>query len=86
VIVRGKPEESELIRRVKSTDPDGVEIGQLGVIAAVAVLAAVLRKQLAVIHEPDGWRRHVVVPATLAIAFTGAFWTVQRLAAVLGAG
>jgi hypothetical protein len=64
----------------------GVEIGQLGVIAAAAALAAVLQKRLAVIHEPGGWRRRVVVPATLAIGFTGAFWTVQRLAGVLNAG
>lgn len=64
----------------------GVEIGQLGVIAAAAVLAAVLRKRVAAIHEPGGWRHHVVVPASLAIAFTGTFWAVQRLAEVLSAG
>ena len=47
----------------------GVEAGQLFVIAVAAVAFA------------PKWRARVVVPASLAIAATGLFWTVQRLIA-----
>jgi len=47
----------------------GVEAGQLFVIAVAAVVFA------------PKWRARVVVPASLAIAATGLFWTVQRLIA-----
>ena len=50
----------------------GVEGGQLAVIAtALAVVAYWRRNQLS-------YRRFVVQPASLAIALTGLFWTVQR--------
>jgi hypothetical protein len=47
----------------------GVEGGQLFVIAIAAVVFA------------QKWRARVVVPASLAIAAMGLFWTVQRLLA-----
>lgn len=51
----------------------GVEAGQLTVIlVAFACVGAWVRRA-------DTYRRLVVVPASLAIAVVGAFWTVQRL-------
>lgn len=61
----------------------GVEIGQLAVVALAAVLAAGMRRHLPAVHDDAGWRRLCVVPASLAIAVIGAFWTVERVAAVL---
>jgi hypothetical protein len=53
----------------------GVEAGQLAVIAmAFAVVGWWRRSQAA------SYRRWVVVPASLAIAIVGAYWTVTRLA------
>lgn len=49
----------------------GVEAGQLTVIAAAAALVGWSR------HRP-WYRARVVVPASLAIALTGAWWTVTR--------
>jgi len=45
----------------------GVEGGQLFVIAVAAIVFA------------KKWRARVVAPASLLIAATGLFWTVQRL-------
>ena len=50
----------------------GVELGQLSVIAAAAVITAPLMRWA-------GYRRWVVVPASLAIAATGLWWTVTRV-------
>ncbi|MDP9361485.1 MAG: HupE/UreJ family protein [Acidobacteriota bacterium] len=52
----------------------GVELGQLTVIAAAFCLVAYW-------HQKKPWYRHrFVVPASIAIATVGVFWTVQRLA------
>jgi hydrogenase/urease accessory protein HupE len=52
----------------------GVELGQLTVIAAAFAIIAYW-------HQKKPWYRHrFVVPASLAIASVGLFWTVQRLA------
>lgn len=50
----------------------GVEAGQLTVIAAAALLLAWYR------HRP-WYRRRVVVPASLAIAAVGVYWTIARI-------
>ena len=52
----------------------GVEMGQLAVIGAAWLLVASWARR----HTWYRWR--VIVPASLAIAATGLFWTVQRLA------
>ena len=52
----------------------GVEAGQLTVIlSAFLIIGSWARNQ-------DGYRDLIVVPASTAIALTGLFWTVQRLA------
>ena len=52
----------------------GVEGGQLTVIGAAFVLAWPFMKQ--------GWyRRRIVIPASIAIAATGLYWTISRLSA-----
>ena len=52
----------------------GVELGQLAVLLACALLVAwPLRRR------PGWYRRGVVAPASLAIAVTGAVWAVQRV-------
>ena len=52
----------------------GVEGGQLTVIGAALLIVAPLMKK--------GWyRQRVVVPASIAIAATGLYWTVTRLSA-----
>jgi len=53
----------------------GVEAGQLTVILAAFVCVGMWARQ------SDAYRRFVVVPASIVIAATGAFWTVQRLVA-----
>ncbi len=50
----------------------GVEAGQLTVIAATALLVGWWR------HRP-WYHRRVVMPASLAIAAVGLYWTVTRL-------
>ena len=61
----------------------GVELGQIGVLLVALVLATVLRRLFEARRLPEGtYRRFVVLPATLAIAATGLFWTVERLLAV----
>lgn len=50
----------------------GVELGQLAVIALAALLTLwFIRK--------TWYRRYIVIPASLAIAATGLYWTFQRL-------
>jgi hydrogenase/urease accessory protein HupE len=51
----------------------GVEAGQLAVVGLAFVVVAWWRR------NPATYRRRVVHPASLAIALTGAYWTVQRL-------
>ena len=53
----------------------GVEAGQLTVILSAFVCVGMWARQ------SDAYRRFVVVPASIVIAATGAFWTVQRLVA-----
>lgn len=50
----------------------GVELGQLSVIASAYVLVGWW------VTKRPSYRREFVVPASLAIAATGIFWTVQR--------
>jgi HupE / UreJ protein len=52
----------------------GVELGQLSVIAAVAVVVGWWR-------DRPWYHRRVVLPASIAIATVGAYWTVTRLLA-----
>ena len=52
----------------------GVELGQLTVIAAAFCLVAYW------IQKKPWYRQRFVVPASIAIAAVGIFWTVQRLA------
>ncbi|MDJ0709178.1 MAG: HupE/UreJ family protein [Woeseiaceae bacterium] len=59
----------------------GVEIGQLSVILAAALLGAWIRRQLA---DPDGtgrYRQFLARPVSLLIGLTGLWWGVTRLVA-----
>jgi hydrogenase/urease accessory protein HupE len=51
----------------------GVEAGQLTVVALAFVLVASLRR------NPGSYRRLIAQPASITIALTGLYWTVQRL-------
>jgi hypothetical protein len=51
----------------------GVQLGQLTVIAAAALLVRALAVSAA------QYRRRIVWPASAAIALTGVFWTIERL-------
>lgn len=51
----------------------GVELGQLAVLATAFAVTALVP------HDTRKYRRWVVVPASLAIAAVGAYWTVARL-------
>lgn len=56
----------------------GVEIGQLAVIMAAAILGFGLRR---VLHDPTGarqYRRFVVLPNSALIGFVGFWWAVVR--------
>ena len=56
----------------------GVEIGQLAVITAAAILGFGLRR---VLHDPTGarqYRRFVVLPSSALIGFVGFWWAVVR--------
>ncbi len=57
----------------------GVEIGQLGVVAAAFVIAVRIRRQLDEEKRPATYRRFVVRPASLLIGTCGLWWTVTRL-------
>lgn len=59
----------------------GVEMGQLSVVAGAFILAALLRRRIAVASYAQTYRRYVVVPVSLLIAITGLWWAVQRLMA-----
>jgi hypothetical protein len=50
----------------------GVELGQLAVIAAAALIVRTLRLSI------EAERRYVLRPASAAIAITGLFWAVER--------
>ena len=50
----------------------GVELGQLSVVALALLAVGWLRGR-------TGYRKFVVVPASLAIAAVAAFWTLQRV-------
>ena len=50
----------------------GVELGQLSVVALALLAVGWFR-------EREGYRKFVVVPASLAIAAVAAFWTLQRV-------
>ncbi len=51
----------------------GVEAGQLSLIAIASVAVASLRR------DETLYRRFVVRPASVAIAITGLYWTIQRI-------
>jgi hydrogenase/urease accessory protein HupE len=51
----------------------GVEAGQLSVIALAFVAVAYWRT------DRESYRRFIIQPASLAIALTGLYWTVQRI-------
>ena len=51
----------------------GVELGQLVVIAAVALLVR------AVAVPAAQYRQRIAWPASAAIALTGVFWTIERI-------
>ncbi|MET0213148.1 MAG: hypothetical protein ABW292_09100 [Vicinamibacterales bacterium] len=56
--------------------------GSAGILRQLTLLTVILAAFLCVgmwAHQSDAYRRLVVVPASIAIAATGAFWTVQRL-------
>jgi hypothetical protein len=53
----------------------GVEAGQLAVIAGAFALVGWWR-----LARPRNYRRWIVVPASLAIATVGMYWTVARIA------
>jgi hypothetical protein len=51
----------------------GVELGQLSVISVAFLLVGWWRRK-------PWYRRRIVIPASAAIAATGIFWTIQRVA------
>ncbi len=51
----------------------GVEAGQLAVVALALLIVSSVRK------NPVSYRRLVTQPASVAIALTGVYWTVERL-------
>ena len=59
----------------------GVEIGQLTVIVAAALVGALLRRRLHDVAGEEGYRRYVALPGSLAIGITGLWWGVTRLIA-----
>ncbi len=61
----------------------GVEIGQLSVVALAFIVSVGVRGWMTRAGSSDRYRRYVVVPLSLAIAATGAWWAVQRTWAVL---
>jgi hypothetical protein len=58
----------------------GVEIGQVAVVIAAALLVFCARRYVTAIRPQDAYRRYVVLPASFAIAVTGIAWIVQRIA------
>jgi hypothetical protein len=51
----------------------GVELGQLAVIGAAFLAVGVW------FRERDWYRSRVVIPCSLAISLTGAYWFVERV-------
>jgi hypothetical protein len=62
----------ELLTTLVTFNP-GVELGQLAVIAAAALLVR------AVAVPAAQYRQRIVWPASAAIALTGVFWTIERI-------
>ena len=56
----------------------GVEIGQLGVVAAAFVLALLWRRRLDETPDGDRYRRFLVMPLSLSIGAVGLWWTIER--------
>ncbi len=56
----------------------GVEIGQLACVFAAAFLAALLRRQLARADQISWYRKGFVLPASVLIGLTGAWWAITR--------
>ncbi|MEM9532998.1 MAG: HupE/UreJ family protein [Pseudomonadota bacterium] len=54
----------------------GVEVGQIALVAAAALIGWALVRRLA---GAGRYRRWVVLPASITIGLTGAVWTTQRL-------
>ncbi len=61
----------------------GVEIGQLSVVALAAAVSWVCRRNFAIVNADQGYRRLVVLPASLVIAITGGWWAIERTLAAL---
>lgn len=59
----------------------GVEIGQLSVIAAAALLGTILRRKLRDLGGARRYRQVVARPVSLLIGITGLWWFVIRIAA-----
>ncbi|MEM9303334.1 MAG: HupE/UreJ family protein [Pseudomonadota bacterium] len=57
----------------------GVEVGQLAVIAAAAVLAWGIKRPLPENERARQYRRFVVVPGSLLIGVVGLWWTFERI-------
>lgn len=57
----------------------GVEFGQIGVVLAALILAALLRRYISPLRSRATYRRCVTVPVSLLIGLTGMAWTVERL-------
>ena len=61
----------------------GVEIGQLSVVAVVVLLSTVLLRAMRRLPNAESvFRRWLVMPASLGIALTGAWWAVTRVLSV----
>ncbi len=61
----------------------GVEIGQLGVVLVAWLLARAFRATMHTDDVDTVYRRRVVVPASLAIATVGLYWTIVRIVSSL---
>lgn len=57
----------------------GVEVGQLSVVALAWCMAWLLKRSVTAMADEGGYRRVVVVPCSIAIGLTGAWWTVERI-------
>jgi len=61
----------------------GVEIGQLAVAIAAAILLWLAMRALQHMGEEQVYRPAIVIPASLVISAIGAFWFVERVAGTL---
>ena len=57
----------------------GVEIGQLSVVVLAVVAVSVWRRRNNIEHTDAVYRRFVVLPGSLLIGATGAWWTMERV-------